>query len=205
MKKLTTHLQYHWWLYLVCAVVVIFVWCTIFQVLARPSSDEAIRILYVGEYWDTEPLEQALLSHLSHSTSQEISVVEIAIFAEQTDMLLPILMAKQYEYDLVILSEPFMQEGIGQNAFGMPIPAQMRTQAHPLGYYTETVGENILPFAFILHNGTTVNRFASFYPDAPGCYLFVSPQSVNCDRATGYGQSGHDAAIQTIEFLLEIP
>lgn len=202
MKKFATHLQYRWWQYLVCAVVIILFWCAVFQILAQPANYEAVRILFVGEYWDTQPLEKEIASYLTHATSQSISTVEIDIFADQTDQLLPILMAKQYQYDLIIVSDPWMQENIGQNAFGTPIPDQIMQKNLSVNYYTESYDQEEYPFAILL-NEDVANRFSSFYNDSRRCYLFISSQSVNCDQATGHGQPGHDAAIKTIEFLVE--
>ena len=88
MKKLSGHLQYHWWQYLVYTIVVIFLWCTVFQVLAQPANHEAIRILFVGEYWDTQALADEIHTHLQQTTAQPISAVEIDIEAQKTDQLL---------------------------------------------------------------------------------------------------------------------
>lgn len=202
MKKFSAHLQYHWWQYLLCVLVVIFFWCSIFSILAQPASDESVRILFVGEYWDAQPLEEAIFDYLTHATAQSISTVEIDFLAEQTDSLLPLLIAKQYRYDLIIISEPWMQDGIGQNAFGTPLPKQI-TQLFPSEhYYTEICNSETYSFAFLL-DCTASSHFSLFYRSNTQCYLFVSSHSVNCDQATGFGEPGHDAALKTIEFLLE--
>lgn len=205
MKKLSGHLQYHWWQYLVYTIVVIFLWCTVFQVLAQPANHEAIRILFVGEYWDTQALADEIHTHLQQTTAQPISAVEIDIEAQKTDQLLPILIAKQYYYDLIIVSEPWMQENIGQNAFGLPIPDQI-TEGHPAwDYYTELLEQTAYPFAVALYKGTESNHFSAHYTGSENCYLFLSNQSVNCDQLNGQGQPGYDAAIKTLEYLLEKP
>ena len=202
MKRLSIHLQYHWWQYLVFTLVVIFFWSTIFQILAQPASHEAIRILFVGEYWDTQNLEDEIFSYLQQDDTQPISSVEIDIDAQKTDQLLPILIAKQYHYDLVIVSESRMQDSIGQNAFGLPIPDQI-TDAHPQWhYYTEQYDQTAYSFGIMLCGNGICNTFSANYTGLECCYLFISNQSVNLDQLNGQGQPGYDAAIETIEYLL---
>jgi len=203
MKRFTSHLSYRWWMYLIATVVILFVWITIFQVLAKPAPDECVRILYVGEYWDTESIENAIFDHLSHHSAQRILEVKVDFFTGKTSTFLPMLMAKQYEYDLILISKPSMQENIGQNAFLLPVAQSLQPLTPDAVCYTEVVEGTEYTYAFQITGKPAESRFASFH--AEECYLFISPHSVNCDQLNGQGQPGHDAAIKTILYLLETP
>lgn len=195
------HLQYNWWKYLLVVLLPIIIWLTVFEQMAKPASNARLRVLYVGDGLDPSGFQQELtlqLSELSTQVLQEIAVTQVSpVGISYTEYLT----ARCFDYDLLILSPDWCPEGIGQAVFSR-IPPALLDSFPSSDVYTEVVEKSDLPYAFVLPE---TSPFYSFSSDrGRPCLLFPSPESVNLDKKNGKGDLGDDAALQAMQYLLEV-
>ena len=186
------YLQYNWWKYLAILLIPIILWCGIFDILQKPAAHQRMRILYVGENLDTAALQQKLSDTLPTLTEQPLR--EILIKNEQyCDNTT--LTARCFEYDLIVIEESCLPEKVGQRVFGELTP-ELLSLFSAAPFYEETVENAEKNFGFLLEPGEKTN-FSAFYSSNNTCYLFFSPESVNCNP------SGNDAALKAAYYLME--
>ena len=187
------HLQYNWWKYLAIILIPIMLWCSIFEILQKPASHQRMRILYIGENLDAAALQQKLSAALPTLTDQPLK--EIRIRNEQyCDSTL--LTARCFEYDLIIIEASRSQEKLGQRVFRELSP-ELIDLFSAASLYQETAESSEKNYGFLLKpEDETV--FSSCYSGKDTCYLFFSPESVNCNPA-----GGNDAALKAAYYLME--
>lgn len=187
MRKWSAHLQYSWWKYLLLVVVTVCVWCGVFSSLAKPAANTRVGVLYLGEKLDVQMLQQELQTTLLPELSGAIRAitVEAAVFPDE--MFEQLLLAKTYEYDLILISESYMRENIGQEYF-----LRLSTEQLPGGYiyYCEMAGQSEKPYGILLPNEEEV------------CYAFISPLSVNVYPLNDQSKEGDRGALEVLEYLL---
>ena len=199
MKK---HLRSNWWKYLAVLILPVVVWSTVFSLRSRPDGNERLRILLVGEGADTTALQadlEAALPSLTSQTLREITVTQempenAAFYGEW-------LISRQFSYDILLISEPWRTEHMGQNYFSrMSDPLAARFASVP--QYTETADGNTLSYALILSGAET--RLGSYLETKDGAWLlFFSPESVNLGGENGKGNRTDDAALAAAQYLSE--
>ena len=198
------HLEYNWWIYLLILILPIFLWCSVFNILAKPAPEEQLNVLYVGQQLDAQALQQQLEQAMPALTQQELLQIHVNTEIVGPAELSMILTARIFYYDLIIVQESYCTNYIGQNVFGM-IPPALLEQFPDAQIYTEEIPKEnlVLNFGFIVYDGTTRNRFSAHYQGEETCYLFLSPKSVNFDTLNKNGEKGNDAALKAAQYLLE--
>ena len=187
------YLQYNWWKYLAIFLIPIMLWCGIFEILHKPAAHERMRILYIGAHLDTASLQQQLSATLPTLTDQPLR--EISIKNEQRCNN-TLLTARCFEYDIIIIEKSCLPENPGQQVFRELSPEWITLfSAAPV--YQETVEKTEENYGFILKPDEKTN-FSSYYSGKDLCYLFFSPESVNCNIA-----GENDAALQAAYYLME--
>lgn len=187
------YLQYNWWKYLAIILIPIILWCSIFEILQKPAAHQRMRILYIGENLDAAALQQKLSSALPTLTDQPLR--EIRVKNEQhCDSTM--LTARCFEYDLILIEASCLPEKLGQRVFRELSP-ELIPLFSTVSLYRETVESKEKNYGFLLEpDGKTV--FSSCYSGKDTCYLFFSPESVNCNPA-----GGNDAALKAAYYLME--
>ena len=99
------------------------------------------------------------------------------------------------EYDLIVIEESCLPEKVGQRVFREFSP-ELVSLFSAAPFYEETVENAEKNFGFLLEPGEKTN-FSAFYSGNNTCYLFFSPESVNCNP------SGNDAALKAAYYLME--
>lgn len=194
------HLQYHWWKYLLAAILPLILWYSLFSLLLKPARNAQLRILFVGEGIHTQALEEDLaqaLPSLSCQTLEEITVTQSLPSAVSYHEFLT---ARNFDYDILILTESYMRESIGQNFFSR-LPQSLSALFPDTARYTEVIEGTDLAYALIPSEGA---RFGTFYTGSERCYLFFSPESVNLGPANKNGITADDAAVKAAQYLLEV-
>ena len=186
------YLQYNWWKYLAIFLIPMILWCSVFEVLQKPAAHQRMRILYIGENLDAAALQQKLSAALPTLTDQPLR--EICVKNEQhCDSTM--LTARCFEYDLILIEKSCLQEKLAQRVFRELSP-ELITLFSAVPLYQETVESNEKNYGFLLEpDGKTV--FSSCYNGNDTCYLFFSPESVNCNP------DGINAALKAAYYLME--
>lgn len=186
------YLQYNWWKYLAIILIPIMLWCSIFEILQKPAAHQRMRILYIGENLDAAALQQKLSSALPTLTDQPLR--EIRVKNEQhCDSTM--LTARCFEYDLILIEASCLPEKAGQRVFGELTPELLSLfSAAPL--YEEAVENAKKNYGFLMEPDEK-SVFSSCYSGKNTCYLFFSPESVNCNP------DGNNAALKAAYYLME--
>ena len=203
MRKSTGHLQYNWWKYLAVVLLPIFLWCSVFNVLAKPKDNERLNILFVGNGLDTRALQEALEETIPTLTQQKIKDIRVVSEYATGELYGRKMTTYSYEFDLIIVSQSFMRDNTGQ--FFRRIPMDGLPGYEDAKLHTEKVedGDYTAPFGFVLWEPGVENGFRQFYSGREICYLFFSTESVNLYPLFGGSAEGDNAAVMALDFLLK--
>lgn len=204
MKKITEHLEYSWWKYLLVLVLPIVLWCSIFDVMARPKDDERLNILYLGTDLDTYALQQTLQEYLPQHTQQELKQIRVVEDLLSDEYYGQKMVTYSFEFDLIIVSEDFMRPTTGQ--FFRSFAADTFSDYDDVELYTEELedetGKFTLPFGILLWEPGDDTNFGNYYSGNQKCYLFFSTESVNLYPLFSGSSEGNNAAVVAMEFLM---
>lgn len=196
-NKLSAHLQYNLWIYIVITLTAITVWTTIFKSLATPAADEQVSILFIGSGLDCSRMENDIYEKIESLTEQNIKKINIeAVETTNKDVVFRLLPTRVYDTDLIILSESVMKNSTWKNYF--PSISDKKTNKFDAEYYYE----DNLPYGVIL-DGSGENNFDEFYSGTEKNYVFFSIHSVNLGNLLGDENNNNDAAIAVLKYLLE--
>lgn len=200
MKK---HLRRNWWKYLAMIVLPVIVWSTVFSLRSRPDDRERLRILFVGEGLNTAALQADLQAALPSLTTQTVREITVTQEIPESTAYGEWLISRQFSYDILIFSEPWCTENMGQNFFSR-LSNSLRSGFSGTETYCETVDAVALPYALVLSGAEMQTRFCTYFEaEKPTCFLFFSPESVNLGAENGKGEQTDDAAIAAAHYLSE--
>lgn len=199
MKKITSHLQYNLWIYLLIALLAIVFWVTVFGSLASPEDNEKITILYFGSDLDSNALQEDISEKISLLTEQNIKQVSIdAVDTRNYQLIHQLLPTRIYDTDLIIISQSVVEE-TSCKTFFPSIPVERMNGLNIGEYYYE----DEQPYGILLNGGNGENNFSAFYSGDERYYVFFSSSSVNLNRLFSVGEYGDDAALAVLKYLLE--
>lgn len=203
MKDWQGHLQYSWWKYLLVILLPILLWCSVFDVLAKPKDNERLHILFVGDGLDAVSLKQTLEEALPDLTQQEIKEVKVTTEYAAGELYGRKMTTYSYEFDLIIVSQSFMRDNTGQFFRRLPMDGLPGYEQGKL--YTEKVedGAYTAPFGFVLWEPGVENGFRQFYSGREICYVFFSTESVNLYPLFDGSAEGDNAAVVALDFLMK--
>ena len=203
MKRSSGHLQYNWWKYLLVILLPIFLWCSVFDVLAKPKDNERLHVLFVGNDLDAVSLQQTLEETIPTLTDQRIKEVKVVTELAAGEIYGRKMTTYSYEFDLIIVSQSFMRDNTGQ--FFRRLPMDGLPGYETVKLHTEKVedGEYTAPFGFVLWEPGVKNNFGKFYSGNEICYLFFSTQSVNLYPLFEGSAEGNNVAVAALDFLLQ--
>lgn len=203
MRKNSGHLQYNWWKYVAAILLPIFLWCSVFSVLAKPKDNERLNVLFVGNDLDTVALQQALQEHIPAMTQQKIKEIRVVSDYATGELYGQKMTTFSYEFDLIIVSQSFMSDYTGQ--FFRRLPMEGLPGYEDVKLHTEKVegADYTAPFGFVLWEPGVDNGFGEFYSGREICYLFFSKESVNLYPLFKGSAEGDNAAVIALDFLLK--
>ncbi len=204
-KRLASHLQYSWWIYVVVAVLAIALWCGLFSVIYEPSANEKIDVFVLSNKIDADLLEQNLAQNIKKITNQNIKKVGVEAFFDNIENSYTILASRVLSNDLLIipLSALTPDENdmmvIATNHFS-PLPKgvldMFKFEDGDLFYYKDEA------FGIIVGGGNKQTLFDTLYKPDEKYVLFLSAYSKNMDALFGQGVKGDDAAISVLSYIL---
>lgn len=194
------HFQLHWIKYAAVILISVLFWNSLFSLLAAPKQTQRINVLFVGEHLDA----QALQKKLSDILPQSIREVNVTTVTFDEASYKSKLSTYSVTNDLIIIEQSHMAENVGQSIFAR-LTDGMIARFPDTALYTEQIDEHIaLVFGFVLYDSKTENHFSACYSGSDKCYVFCSPDSVNFDTLNEKGKPGDDAALQALQYLLEM-
>ena len=196
----TTHLHYHWWKYVILAMLSIMIWSWVFDTLAKPAKNEKVSIVFFGEGLDSQALHADLSAAKNDLTQQKIRFVDVSQAFADRDHLGQVLMARTYDSDLMILPAELVDH---LSAYGFFMPLSDPPKDIP-AYTQETDGETVV-YGLEIYSPASQNRFSSYCSGEQTYYVFLSKESVNLAGLNGNGSQTDDAALQILTYLLEEP
>ena len=196
--KLSAHLQYSWWKYVLLAVVSVMLWTAVFDTLGRPAKNEKVGIVFFGDSLDVTALHADLTDAVDGLTQQEIDYIDISQTFADHEHLGQILMARTYDCDLLILPAELV-DGLSAYGFFMPLPESLQST----NTYTQEKDGETLAYGLEIYSPERQNRFSSFCSGDQTYYVFLSKESVNLAALNGNGTQTDDAALRILEYLLE--
>lgn len=179
------HLQYNWMKYLAVLLLPLLVWPTAFHLREQQLQDRQLSILFVGEGLDCAQLQDTLAGQLHTAVRVTQAVPGILPYHE-------FLTAQCFSYDILVLSEDWMQESVGQRFFSR-VPDALAARFPDAQPYQETVEGTPLLFGYVLEDSA---QFSACLSGTVRCYLFFSPESSRLG-------ADDDVAVQAAQFLLE--
>ena len=196
----TTYLHYHWWKYVLLAVLSILLWTAVFDTLAKPAKNEKVGIVFFGDSLDVTALHTDLTAAIDDLTEQKIRFVDISQTFADRDHLGQILMARTYDSDLLILPAELVDP---LSAYGFFMPLDDTPKDIPT--YTQEKDGKTVTYGLEIYSPDRQNRFSAFCSGEQTYYVFLSKESVNLAGLNGNGSQTDDAALQILTYLLEEP
>ena len=198
--RLSPHLHYHWWKYVLLVVLSVAIWTSVFDTLARPAKNEKVGIVFFGDSLNVSALYADLQSAVQEITEQKITCLDVSqTFADHTH-LGQILMARAYDCDLLILPAELVDK-LSAYGFFMPLPEIPKD----IPVYTQEKDGETVAYGLEIYKPGNQNRFSSFCSGEQTYYVFLSKESVNLAQLNGNGTQTDDAALRILEYLMEEP
>ena len=193
-----THLHYHWWNYVLLAVLSILIWTSVFDTLAKPERNEKVGIVLFGDELDVSALHTDLSAAIDDLTQQEIAYVDVLQTFADSKNLGSLLMARTYDYDLLVLTAETV-DMLSAYGFFTPLPDYWEN----IPIYTQETNGASTAYGLEIYSPGCQNRFSTFCTGDQTYYVFLSKESVNLAGLNGNGAPTDDAALQVLNYLLE--
>ena len=190
-----TFFRYFYWLYILILILTISIWTTIFDNLGKNKPYEEINIIYFGSDLDAGKLKYDL-EVLSSDFVQDIKTVNIEVRKTEDYFFYTLLSTKITTNDIILISEEYMNDYIGQSYFRTLINVNIDAK-----YYEES---SIRYGIVLCDEEVRENKFSEYYTGEEKVYLFLSPESVNLGMLYNNGKKENDAAIKVAEYLVGI-
>lgn len=194
----STHLHYSWWKYVILTIVSVMVWTAVFDTLAKPARNEKVGIVFFGDGLDVTGLHAQLTTEMENLTQQEITYVDVAQTMADYEHLGQILMARTYDYDLLVLSAESVDK-LAAYGFFLPLPDGWED----IPKYTQQTNGETAAYGLEIYSPGSQNRFSAFCSGEQTYYVFLSKESVNLGALNTEGVQTDDAAWQVLNYLLE--
>lgn len=199
-SRWTVHLQYHWWQYVLLTVLSIMIWTAVFDGLAKPARNEKVGIVFFGDTLDVTALHADLSAAIDSLTQQQIAYVDVSQTIADPGHLGTILMARTYDYDLLVLPAETV-DMLSAYGFFSPLPDNWKD----IPTYSQEKDRTPVAYGLEIYRPGSKNRFSSFCSGEQTYYVFLSKESVNLASLNGNGAPTDDAALRVLEYLLEEP
>ncbi len=204
-KRLSSHFQYGFWIYVVVAVLSIALWCGLFSVIYEPSANEKVSVFMLSDKMDPKILEDHLDSRIGKLTTQEIKEVNVEATYVKIEDAYTILASRVLSCDILIIPE------------SMLIPDENGNSIIPTNHFSSLPQEIIgnfafdekdmfyygdLPFGIYISGGAKETLVDHLYETEERFVLFLSAYSPNMNNLYGKGESGDGAALDILKYVL---
>lgn len=210
-KKIVSHLQYSWYIYVIIAVISIALWTMVFQGFLEPDNNERVAIVFYSGGWDSLELYAELNNTKGKITSQKLKEITVEQCAVNKTGLLQRVGSDMLISDLLVIEQSLIDGGTQQNiTLDIPRCFYEIDQEKILTYFTD-VNVNFYmvdekAYGIYLNDpfDGQENNFENYYDGEDVFVLFFSRDSVNIDQMNGKGNIGDKAALDVTKYLLEV-
>lgn len=198
--KIRNYLYYHWWFYVISAVLVAALWGTVFAKLAEPKDYEQINITYIGSSFDHIKLQSDLEKVLPERSKQTIKriTVENAVIGGEYELNSILRSRTSGGCDFFIIESTVIEEYKVDLASYFP-EVESQTAAGLFGG-TEQATQGDKVFGLSLDEAGNI---ADYYSGKGVCEIFFNRHSVNLSDMFG-GKKEQDAALAAVKYLTEV-
>ncbi len=206
MKKRSSYMQYHWWMYLLWAMAVFAIWFYLFYLVSLPKKDEKLSIAVFDKDFPAATLQWYISHEIEDITEQEIVSVKVESCGELGDSIHKMVLSRLITADLIIVPETMLTtdktqtDKIRVENFRIIPTDKLDAMVSGLEYYT--VGDMAYGVYLTLDDGIT-NNFESYLEDGERYILFFCDESSNHGGLFGIGDIEDRAGIDALEYLLE--
>lgn len=197
-KRIKTHFQYSWWVYLLVIVAVITLWISAFSKLAEPKVYERLNITIVGNV-DGKNISTDLDKALEGKTAKPIKELNVEVVSGKNIQLAEIIAMRCIgDCDVVIFEEDFIGGLIAPNF--RPLDDSKLLKCFPDAELYKIEDKT---YGTLLFDGASQTNFKTYYKGDKKFYAFVTPVSENCAQINGKGEEQHNAAILALKYFTE--
>ncbi len=208
-RKLLSHIEYTWMIYLAILLTAVLIWSAVFGYLEKPDKNEKIVIAFFTNNWNSDPLVAELNDNRSKITDQALQAVTSKNHDLQLFMLTTFIGMRLTDSDILIMPESLFGEGEDQLEIGeviRPIDESL---------FDQIVGDEYQDWELYKVNGTVYgvylnnfdgneNLFESYFEEEDRYIAFFSHYSENLSGLYGEGSKTDSAAVDMLTYLLQI-
>ncbi len=194
MKRVTEHLQYAWWQYVLVLAISAVLWIAVFTSLAQPKDNEKLDVCFFGDQCDSVSLNEQLSKDIRAITQQTLKEVTVSEGASSESTIYEAVMAGMYISDVMVFEKGILPDEYLKGHF--PQIPEGEFEGLPL-YRIDGVA-----YGIVLNPGYTT-RFSERYEGEKLCIAFFCPESVNTGGLFGKGQEADNAALSVVRYLAE--
>lgn len=198
MKNLIkNHFVYQWWKYLAVVIVAVVFWVYLFNTLARPQSNEQIKITFVGNDFNNTLLKDDIKVNLNTlQGNQNIKEIGVECFYSEDAYTLSTVLSTRVtsDTDFVIIKENQLKD-FDIPAFFVELSESDVTQN--FGNVPTYSREGKL-YGIQLNSDT----FAKYYQGKENCYAFITSVSENFGGTNGKGSPADKVCVNLINYLV---
>ncbi len=209
-KRIISHIQYTWILYLLFAVAAILIWSMVFQGFLQLEQNEQVGVIFYSEGWNSHELYVHLSDNIGSITEQDIKKISVEQCAANKSVLLERLGTDMYSRDIMVIEESLLDNS---TQLQLTVDIEKAFYALDRERLDAVFGDievnylviNDKSYGIYLNDasdGVTTN-FEKFYSGEDTFVLFFSRETVNIDCMNEKGQSGDGAAIDLVKYLLK--
>lgn len=194
------HLTYHWWIYILYAIVSCAVILTIHGNIITPKENEIVKISIAGSDINTNTMIEDSLEYLQQHSSQVIKQVSVE-YIEPSNFEDALATRTLGGYDIIILPMSAVRENTGSFYF-LPLDSfvEDNTISSERIYYEDSTA-----YGIFLHSDTITSMFSSYLEQSTNTtyVLFLNGYSVNLGSYSAYGNDTDTAAIEIVKYLMK--
>ena len=200
MRKRTSRVRGFLWAYLCVAVVVVFVWTSIFSLFGTVKDNQRLVVSVYNLDYDTQALKEEISEYLPELTDQKILEVYVdGMNLEPDSTYAKTLLSMQLlQTDIVVMPESLLKE-LDVPYFFPELPDTL-TDFPDTPYY-QINGKN---YGIKVGCAALQNNFTKYCGTKENCYLLLSATSYNLGAIYKRGAPGDNAALAVTRYLLEV-
>ncbi len=210
-RKLASHIQYNWISYVLIAVIVIALWCVVFDAVSQPKDNEKISIIFYSTGWDSYDLTLHLNSNREKISSQYLKKITTEQVSASKATLFQRLGTDMITNDIVVIEQSLLEHGDETKYDLNPDEVFYAINLEKVSSVFGDMDINYLmvdgkAYGIYLNapNDGKTNNFEKYYKGDDIFILFFSRESVNVNQMNELGRKGDCAAIEVVKYLLEI-
>ncbi len=205
-KKMSSHLHYRGWMYLVALLIVALVWGTVFYVISRPKYNETLSIILFSENDFSDTMRTDISDNITHITSQNITDLLVEGRDIDYSLMQSLVSARMPVRDLFVFPESVLKDENSPIGLFIPINEDVVVtlfgeMASQMKFYHSEDGK---VYGIYLNDPSDgkINNFERLCDEDTPYIVLFSYYSFNLNGIYNTGEPDDGAAIDIIKYLL---